>query len=146
MNTAVKLVKVSPTVISLIVNWILVNLPLSEFGLTDRQAIIFGKVTLLQTFLHPHPYLIPWATGFVLQMLSLPLMILSVGRKLQTIITFSAGMSTIALWFLIMERWSFSGSVTPMYVLGLLASLIPFTLGLLGILESFTKKRVFYGA
>lgn len=146
MNTAVKLVKVSLTVLSLIINWILVNLPLSEFGLTGRQAIIFGKVTLLQTFLYPHPYLIPWAAGFVLQMLSLPLIILSVGRKLQTIITFSAGMSTIALWFLIMERWSYSGSVTPMYVLGLPASLIPFTLGLLGILESFAKKRAFYGA
>ncbi|GBC68418.1 hypothetical protein HRbin01_00099 [archaeon HR01] len=117
---------------SLIINWLWINMPLSAFGVSGRQAILYGRITLLQTFLYPHPYMILWASGFSLNILAILLLASARYRKisLPPVILMAAGLSTLLLWLLIMSRWNFSTALAPMYMLGLPTALIPILGGL----------------
>lgn len=128
---------------SLILNWLWVNLPLSVLGVSGRQAIIYGRITLFQTFLYPHPYIIPWASGFLLNILHILLLVSSRRRHslLSVIIPFSSGLSTMMLWLLIMHRWNFSMMLAPMYTLGLPAATIPLFEGLLTAVGRLGSRR-----
>ncbi|MEM4316196.1 MAG: hypothetical protein QXT66_07615 [Nitrososphaerota archaeon] len=115
------------------------NLPLSELGLSGRQAIIFGKITLLQTLLYPHPYVIPWAAGFSLQFFCPVLLLLNRRRMFESMTLTFSGLSTLAFWLLVMERWNYSPKLVPMYALGLPASLVPLSLGIIQLLYIMNK-------
>jgi hypothetical protein len=116
---------------SLALNWVWVNLPLYQLGISGRSAVIYGRITLLQTFLYPHPYLILWTLGFstnlIFSVLSITGWRWKVAHPIFTSI--ASGASTLTLWLLIMDRWNYSTKLLPMYFLGLPSAMIPILLG-----------------
>ncbi|MEM4290352.1 MAG: hypothetical protein QXQ48_08825 [Nitrososphaerota archaeon] len=137
MGRTLNLILFAGSTASLIVNWIWVNLPFSSMGLRGRQGVLFGDFTLLQTFLLPHPYLVLWVTGFILQAVSTVLLLLtSVGPKRYVgILLMSSGVVTTILATLIMWRWLFSFNLFVMYALGLLSGLTPIALGFVHLIS-----------
>lgn len=126
---------------SLIVNWLWINIPLSSLGVSGRQAILYGRITLLQTFLYPHPYMILWVTGFSLNLLAIFFLSREHYRMISPIILIASGLSTLLLWVLIMSRWSFSTALVPMYTLGLPTALIPILGGLAAMWSARRRMR-----
>ena len=126
-----RIAAIALSISSLALNWVWVNLPIYQLGISGRSAIIYGKITLLQTFLYPHPYLILWALGFSINVIFLIMSVTGWRWKgAQPIFTsITSGTSTLTLWLLIMDRWNYSTRLLPMYFLGLPSAMIPLLLG-----------------
>lgn len=114
--------------LALVVNAVWVSLPFSFYGLMGRPKILFGQLTLLETFLLPHPLLVPWGLATALQVASLllPLAPYTAATRTAAIATNTlSGIALVALSLQLVAKWRVT-TLWPMYLTGFATALLMF--------------------